>query len=105
MQNELAAESHVLHIQVLGCNGIDREAGNASICVGRDIPWLQDLTTADVWNTWSVGYRDVIILDAQNEVIDVFNLTTHDLTNASEYDALKALLTAAADAHLADDGP
>jgi len=96
MQRELAAESHALTIQILGCNGIDLESGNASICVGRDIPWLQDIASADVWNTWSVGYRDVIILDEQNEVLEVFNLTTHDLTNASEYDALKALLRAAA---------
>jgi len=50
-----------------------------------------------VWNTWSVGYRDVIILDEQNEVIEVFNLTTHNLMDPAEYAALKALLVAAAD--------
>ena len=96
MQQELGGESHALDIQILGCNGIGHESGNASVCAGRDIPWLQDIAGEDVWTTWSVGYRDVIILDAQNEVIEVFNLTTHDLSEPSEYDALKALLTAAA---------
>lgn len=96
MQTELAGESHALEIQILGCNGVGLESGNPSICAGRDLPWLQDILSQDVWNTWSVGYRDVIILDETNEVIEVFNLTSHDLENSAEYEALKGLLTAAA---------
>ena len=78
-------------------NGIGLEAANASICAGRDIPWLQDVASEDVWSTWSVTYRDVIILDIDNRVIDIFNVTNQDLENPTHYAALKEILTDAAD--------
>ena len=37
-------------------------------------------------------YRDVIILDADNEVYAVFNLTDNDLDEKANRDALEALL-------------
>jgi len=39
-----------------------------------------------------VTYRDVIILDADNIPVAVFNLTTHDLSAAGNRDALKQKL-------------
>jgi hypothetical protein len=90
MQGELAAEGLPLEVHILGVNGAGLESGNAAICNGRDIPWLQDTAAAAVWTTWAVTYRDVIVLNKDNEVGDVYNLTTHDLGNAANYDELKS---------------
>ena len=59
--------------------------------MGRTIPYLQDPDDG-TWNRWAVTYRDVVILDAQNRKVGVFNLTEHDLQQPEEYAALKALL-------------
>ena len=44
------------------------QSGNASITAGRDLPWLQDTASANVWGAWNVTYRDVVVLDADNVV-------------------------------------
>ncbi len=76
-------------------NPVGFETGNASITSGRDIPWLQDVDsdgdgTTDVWLTaWPYVYRDVVLVDENNEVQDVYNLTQHDLSEAENYGELK----------------
>jgi hypothetical protein len=64
---------------------------------GRDIPWLQDTTDEAVWDTWDPTYRDVIILDGNNEIIAIYNLTTNSLATEENYEELKALLIEAAE--------
>ena len=96
MQIELDGETHALEIEILGVNVVGQELNNPVICSGRDIPWLQDVTAEDAWGTWGVTLRDVYILDPQNQVLHVFNLTVNSLTIQANYDALKALLVAAA---------
>ena len=98
MQRELDAEALTRRVRLLGVNLIGAESGNAAACVGKTIPWLQDVPAAAVWDLWQVTYRDVFILDANNHVAGVFNLTTHDLNVPAEYDALKTLLRDAANA-------
>ena len=46
---------------------------------------------------WDPAYRDVVILDGNNEVYAVFNLTSYSLSSSDNYEALKALLIAAHD--------
>ena len=55
-----------------------------------DLPLLQD--EANVWSDWNVTYRDVVILDGNNEAVDVYNLTENDLSDPDNYAALAALL-------------
>lgn len=93
---ELAAEGHALGIEIHGVNSIGDESDNPVVCSGRDIPWLQDVPAEGVWALWGVTYRDVIILDEQNEVVGVYNLTANDLQDPLKYAELKALLVAAA---------
>ena len=62
------------------------------MCDGRDIPWLQDTTETDWWDTWAVTYRDVIILDGSGELADIYNLTDNPITEDEHYVELKALL-------------
>ncbi len=98
MQQELDALPTQVDIQILGVNETGQESGNASITAGRSLPWLQDTATENVWASWQVAWRDVIVLDAQNHFVAVFNLTAHDLSNPAEYSALKTLLVDTANA-------
>ncbi|MFT5685085.1 MAG: hypothetical protein ACI8RZ_006031 [Myxococcota bacterium] len=43
-----------------------------------------------MWDDWAVVYRDVYILDAQGELLEVYNLSTHDLS--VDYDTFKGIL-------------
>lgn len=60
-----------------------------------DLPLLQDTEEADVWNTWAVTYRDVILLDASGAYSGVYNLTDNDLADPENLEALEALVAAA----------
>ncbi len=102
MQKDLDANHPELGIRILGVNGAGSYAsGNSQATAGRDIPWLQDVDLdldgqADVWTSWDVTYRDVVILDGENQKLGVFNLTTYDLQNSDNYDTLRQSLVAAA---------
>ena len=71
-------------------------SANALAASGRDIPWLQDSVEQDVWDVWDVGYRDVIIVDADGVYYATYNLSANNLANASNFNALKELLLTAA---------
>jgi len=91
MQTELLAENPATAIRILGINSMGSETGNAAMCDGRDIPWLQDTITEQVWIDWGVTWRDVVILDRDNHVAAVYNLTVHNLADPANYAELKAL--------------
>ena len=61
-----------------------------------DLPILQDTVTDDVWGAWGAVWRDVVILDPDNKRTTVYNLTTYDLADVANRDALKQLLLDAA---------
>lgn len=62
------------------------------------MPWLQDTSAQNAWARWAPTYRDVVIVDAQNQKVDVFNVTEHDLADASNFATLKQKLLDAANA-------
>ena len=101
MQNELAANYPDLGIQILGVNPVGYEGGNGGFTLGWDIPWLQDVDadhngSSDVWTSWDVTFRDVVILDGENTKLGAFNLTVHDLQVAKNYNTLRQMLVDAA---------
>ncbi len=102
MQKDLDANFPELNIQLLGMNQITHETGNATTTNGRDLPWLQDVDAnkdgrSDVWlSSWAYEYRDVVIVDANNQFVQAYNLTTNDLADANNYADLRQLLVAAA---------
>ena len=121
MQNDLRTTHPNLGIEIIGINEADHVTGcgttsfsdgNSAItndANAPDIPWLQDVDldgncASDLWDdSWSVNYRDVIILDGDNEQVGVFNLTdpAHggtgcSLAQTSCYNALKAMFVSAA---------
>ena len=68
-----------------------------AMTAGKTIPLLQDTAEQNVYLAWAVTYRDVVILDASNEVVGVYNLTANDLGLAENRAALKAMLLSAAE--------
>jgi len=92
MQGELNSVATPIPIRILGLNAVGHESGNATVVAGRTLPWLQDTKSQDVWTRWRVTWRDVIVLDSDNNVAAIYNLTEHDLGKAANYDSLKTLL-------------
>lgn len=85
-------------VQILGVNAAGAEEGNPYIEDGMFLPWLQDTYEDDVWGLWQVSFRDVIILDGQNRLFAVYNLTDNNLLDPASYQELYSLLVAAAGA-------
>ncbi|HVP39106.1 MAG TPA: hypothetical protein VMS93_07990 [Candidatus Saccharimonadales bacterium] len=96
MQAEINAAHPRILVRLLGVNAAGLESGNAGMCQGRVLPWLQDETTTNVWGLWAANWRDVVILAPDNTRIAVYNLTVHDLSDSANYNELKRTLLAAA---------
>lgn len=77
-------------VAIIGVNEVGYESGNDSFCEDRDLPWLQDTDEIGMWDSWKPVYRDIFILDAEGTLVDIYNLTTNDLSE--DYDTLKTLL-------------
>jgi hypothetical protein len=50
----------------------------------------------DVWSAWAPVYRDVIVLDGNNDVFGVFNLTGNSLGDPTNWNTMKQLFLDAA---------
>lgn len=96
IQADLDTTATPVPIHILGINAAGEESGNDEIVINRVIPWLQDTEQEDVWHSWQVTWRDVIILDRHNEVFAIYNLTTNNLAIAANRDTLRAWLLRAA---------
>ncbi|MEM7317022.1 MAG: dockerin type I domain-containing protein [Planctomycetota bacterium] len=102
MQREFDLHYPSLGIEILGVNEDGYDSANANITAGRDIPWLQDVDAdsngvSDVWyDSWGITYRDVWVLDTDNEVVLKYNLTSNSLGDAANYDTLKSAFVDAA---------
>lgn len=96
MQHDVDTVSTARAVRILGLNAAGQEAGNPVMCQGRTLPWLQDTPAVNVWASWHVTWRDVVILDADNKVIRVYNLTDNDLNDPAKYAELRGILIGAA---------
>ena len=97
MQKELDLEGLPLAVHIGGVNPAGLESGNALMCDGRDLPWLQEpADSTPVQTRWAAAYRDVVILDKNNETLGVYNLTTHPLETPANYEELKQMFRDAA---------
>ena len=96
MQKDLNQETTKRPIIILGINQFGKADGNPTITSDRDLPWLQDTATDDVWNLWVHEYRDVVILDAENKRVGLMGLTKSPLSNDENYARLKQMFLDAA---------
>jgi len=79
MHAEMQTEYPTLNIPILAINMIGTEPGIADVALISTLPIVQDDATLTIWDNWGGIWRDVKILNAQNEVIHTFNLTQHNL--------------------------
>ena len=84
--------SHPGQVVLLAVNEVGHESDVATMAALGDLPLLQDTVSADVWGTWAVTYRDVVLVDGDNVQVDVFNLTAQDLNDPVYYEALSDLI-------------
>mgnify|MGYP000946480942 CR=1 FL=1 len=77
-------------------NAIGYESGLEDLYEATDLPVLQDDEKAQVWIRWEAQWRDTYVLDGDNELVGVYNLTEHDLSDPDEVQGLLDLLVAAA---------
>ncbi|MGE0760165.1 MAG: hypothetical protein AB7O38_24345 [Pirellulaceae bacterium] len=102
MQADLRSSYPLLDIQIIGVNEFGQSSANAQMMSGRSLPWLQDGDAngnqeSDIWyDSWSVTYRDVVILGGDNESVGVYNLTSHSLADTANYAELRQMLVNAA---------
>lgn len=96
MQDELVAQRPDLAIDLIHLNEYGYESGNADLAAVTDLPILQDDPTSLAWDNWGVTWRDVYVLNAQNQVHAVYNLTDHDLADPLNYAELYTIFVEAA---------
>ncbi len=92
----MAAENLPVPVHVLGVNAVGQDSANDLACAGRVLPWLQDDATTNAWGLWSVAQRDLVVLDRHQAIVEVYNLTSHDLARPENRDEAKAILRRAA---------
>ena len=86
------------NIKIIGINGINAVNDDLSgMLLNNSLPWLQDNNTEDVWNSWGVKIRDLIIFDRNGEYYTKINLTEMDLALEQNYNDIKNLLINALD--------
>lgn len=96
MQDELDANRPDLAIDLLIVNETGYSSGNETLFTVTDLPVLQDDTTALVWTNWQATWRDLYIVDANNNVVAIVSLTTYGLSDPTNYTMVYDLLIDAA---------
>lgn len=100
MQNEI--NTHVsnnagtLNVNILGVNEIGFAHGKNSLNSSHSLPLLQEISQYNIYNSWSITYRDVWVLNEVQEPYAVVNLSTYNLSDPVNYNGLKNLFIGAA---------
>ena len=85
-----------MEVQFLAINELGHSSGIDTAVENVSLPLLQDDSTQEVWSNWGVTYRDVIILDSENKISGVLNLTTNPLAEEANWNQLKELVLSTA---------
>lgn len=79
MQTEISSEYPMLDISILAINMIGAESGIAEASQVGTLPIVNDDSSTEIWTDWGGNWRDVYLLDRENQVIQVYNLTANNL--------------------------
>lgn len=97
MQKSILAANPASRIRIFAVNDQGYESGvPPSTGAGRTLPILQDSAEVGAWGLWSAQYRDLVFVDGEGTGLGTINLTSHDLQDPDEYDAVLAFLRLAA---------
>ena len=101
MQTELQTDHPDLNISILSINLKGAEAGVDVFTEEHALPMVQDTELSAIWLNWgelctieehdaeSKHWRDLFILNKQNQVLKVYNLTLNNLGTPENYEELK----------------
>jgi len=78
--------------QLLAINERGHTSGIPIAVEGQELPLLQDDNRSLAWDNWGATWRDVMVLDAENEIIGIINLTGKSLNETENRAALETLL-------------
>lgn len=95
MQQELERHNPSLDVYLAGINENGQQSANGQIT--QSLPVLQDIDndsngSSDVWASWQAAWRDVKVVDRDNELTFTINLTTNSLADSANYQQLKQAL-------------
>ena len=96
MQDEISSEYPELPIKILSINQIGAENGVESFNESHALPMVNDNANDEIWVQWESQWRDFYILNKQNELLEVYNLTQNNLNDPLNYQELKQKLIEAA---------
>ena len=88
MQAELDANHPNLDIEIFGINMIGTSSGASIFSSSLNLPMVQDDSTLGIWSDWGAVWRDVYILNENNELVLVYNLTQYSLSDSNNYNTL-----------------
>ena len=93
MLQELRGSNAALNIEIMGVN---QGAYSCPPQPGNALPLLQDTDDQNVWGAWGVAWSDLRILDSQNNLFAVYNLSAYSLEVPQNRETLKSYFLAAA---------
>jgi hypothetical protein len=109
MEAELQTEYPQYDIHILAINQIGNGTGSgpASVSQVSTLPMVQDNSVANIWNAWhaltpnpstqpGAPWRDVHILNRQNEIVETYSLTVNSLSDPQNFATLKQMFVDAA---------
>jgi len=96
MQDDFAERYPSVEVQLIAVNEQGHSSGIEKAVEENTLPLLQDDNTQNVWENWAVTYRDVIVLNGENKITGVLNLTENSLAEEEHYATLEGLLLEAA---------
>ena len=111
LHDELESEYPALDFPILAINEEGLESGSSQISPDENLPWLQDVDQdangiSDLWyDSWNITFRDVVVLDENNSVVDIYNVTPNDLADPTNYNTFRLMLveTATSDGDFDND--
>lgn len=100
MQEELNNERPELNIKLLTINkigGWDPETSTEKIAEAGNLAMVQDSEELMIWDSWGGEWRDVAIVNRNNQLIEYYNLTLNNLGTPENFEELKQKFIAAAE--------
>ena len=98
MQAEFNASEEGPAISIIAINeaGYGTPSNYEATGAKGSLPVLQDEAEINMWDSWEVVYRDVIVLNACGEKVGTFNLTSKSIQTEDNYAELKEMMLEAA---------
>ena len=74
--NDLYLDYQSLEIDVYAMGvGQNNSIPVNQITDGNNLPWVKENSQSNIWESWGASNRDLFIMDRNNEIVKIINLT------------------------------